>query len=101
MKHGKSMKPHHGGMQNAAFVRLSPTRRINGGCRARVPEKGLPVRNRRQPQIAILLQTLQMGGAERTMLTLADGLIRADCRVDFLLVVRRVNFSAKFRARCA
>lgn len=47
------------------------------------------MRNRRQPQIAILLQTLQMGGAERTMLTLADGLIRADCRVDFLLVVRR------------
>lgn len=47
------------------------------------------MRNRRQPQIAILLQTLRMGGAERTMLTLADGLIRAGCQVDFLLVVRR------------
>lgn len=41
------------------------------------------------PKIAILLQSLPMGGAERSMLTLADGFCRQGCQVDLLLVVRR------------
>ena len=54
-----------------------------------MPEEHSFERDHRQPRIAILLQSLQMGGAERTMLTLADGLSRAGCQVDFLLVVKR------------
>jgi glycosyltransferase involved in cell wall biosynthesis len=42
-----------------------------------------------QPRISIFLQSLQLGGAERTMLTLADGLSRNGCQVDLLLVVKR------------
>jgi glycosyltransferase involved in cell wall biosynthesis len=56
----------------------------------RVPEKDFPpMHDDLQPRISILLQSLQMGGAERTMLTLADGLSRNGCQVDFLLVVKR------------
>jgi glycosyltransferase involved in cell wall biosynthesis len=51
--------------------------------------KAAVLRDPRQPRIGILLQSLQMGGAERMMLTLADGLSRAGCVVDFLLVVKR------------
>ena len=57
--------------------------------RLRMPEKHSFERNHRQPQIAILLQSPQMGGAERSMLTLDEGLSRIGCQVDFLLVVKR------------
>jgi hypothetical protein len=53
-----------------------------------------------QPRISIFLQSLQLGGAERTMLTLADGLSRNGCQVDLLLVVKRGDSSMKYRGRC-
>jgi glycosyltransferase involved in cell wall biosynthesis len=57
---------------------------------AKAPEKGFsPPRHRQQPRISIFLQSLQLGGAERAMLTLAEGLTRNGCQVDFLLVVKR------------
>src|SRR5512132_3774368 len=43
----------------------------------------------RRPRLAILLLSLPLGGAERTMITLANGLARKGCEVDLVLIRRR------------
>jgi Glycosyltransferase Family 4 len=43
----------------------------------------------RHPSLAILLLSLPFGGAERTMITLANGLARRGCEVDLVLVRKK------------
>ena len=43
----------------------------------------------RRPRLAILLLSLPLGGAERTMITLANELARTGCDVDLVLVRRK------------
>lgn len=54
-----------------------------------------PARAKARPHIALFLQALNLGGAERAMLILADALVRNGCNVDLVLVVRRGELLAE------